>query len=202
MSYNSKITRCDLFVLMCLIFPPVTSAAEGKPETDEEVVWGTPTQGMSASISTPKDTYVVGEPIPITYRIKNDSKGSVWITYSGLFRDFDVEVTGIGFGVVSIEDFGRKGKRYPIPLTVYGKQREFLTIEASGRIGKLFPKTQSKAKILPYSLSRIYDMSIAGEYEIKVSRRIYYQGTTRVSKVVESNVLKIKVTNPTQEIWD
>ncbi|QDU03337.1 hypothetical protein V6x_30550 [Gimesia chilikensis] len=194
MSFVYKIIKSYLFVAPYFILISFSYAEVKRSAAEKNMEWGAPTQDVSASIATTKVTYVVGEPIPIIYRLKNDSNNNIWISVSDPLSDFDINVTGIGFGVVSRKDFNRKVNRVDIPLTLYGKQRKLLSLEASARAAMLSPGKQFKSHFGAYSLSRLYDMSIAGEYEIKISQKLTFHGSQEIINL-DSNTLKIKVVN-------
>jgi hypothetical protein len=143
---------------LLIIFGVVTANAQS---TTNEVKreWGQEIQGYSISISTSKNVFAPAEPISMTITLKNIGKESLWLVRGNTFLFYNVNVL--------LPD------KKPAPQTLYGARR---IGNASGIAGVasyyLKPGEETSTEI---PLSRLFDFSLAGTYEISVIRKIKIQ---------------------------
>jgi hypothetical protein len=131
--------------------------------------------GCAISISTGKDSYASGDRINMKIRFKNNGSKSITIERGG-FAHYSVTVL-----------FDNKGSA---PLTLYG-QRILGRGQIGGSLATLDLKPSQETSIeLP--LSRLFDFSLAGNYEISVVRKVKDPDTNTWFDVT-SNKIEISV---------
>lgn len=183
------------YKLLVLVFALLSLTHYQRTAADDNIVWGQISQGVKSSISTPKKRYQFGEPIRVKYRLKNDSQNVIALSNNDSLIDYDIQITGINLGIVSFNDSKELRKRRPIPMTLFGKKKQQLSTESSLRYVAIAPSKLFESRIDGYDINRLYDLSIAGEYEIVVNRKIVFMGSKNFF-IVESNALKIEVIAP------
>jgi len=131
--------------------------------------------GCRLSVTTEHKSYSAGQPIVLTVVLENQSKEAVDLNRG----------RGAGFMYkVSLPN----GKL--APLTLEGQQRLGNADSGSRSRVTIEPGKSYTAKIS--NLNRLYDMTLAGKYEIKVSRHIR---PPNKDVEIESNTVEIVITN-------
>lgn len=156
-----------------------TSAQDGSSEK-VNVDWGPSSNGIRSALTTKKTNFSLDEPVLLTYRLENHSEKGI---------SFSNKRSQKGF--VKMEIFQvEPNKRIPIPLTRYG-QRLF-QIPAINSISTTFinPGEYYLTDFFKLPVNRVYDMSVAGNYEITTKRFV------NSSQYITTNTLKIKIVQP------
>lgn len=202
MTSNLKSALVYCMVLICtysasnVYSDDVKTAGKNEQKQDQKKKeWGVPVKGVAASISVPKTKYQVGEPIIISYFMKNNSHQSVYHAYhfSGVFVDYQFDVRGIDFGFLGFsEALTKKIKKRKIPMTMFGKKEVNTYFGGSCKLDKTQSKETFTRKLSSIPLNRIFDMSIAGNYEVMVTRKIGIKGEEKQFRLI-SNTMKIKI---------
>lgn len=176
-----------IFVLVALFCYWNTTASGETPETSMPNSSDKP---CSIKIWTTKTTYALGEPIIVYAQEKNEGSEAYMLSRTAidvvehveLFREYKVILNGIKKHRV-IEKFD------DVPLTSFGKagfeteirNRNFYSCEPG-----------EKSRLMPGWLNLWYDMTVPGEYNVKVTRNFYKKGEASPI-LIESNELTIEV---------
>jgi hypothetical protein len=125
--------------------------------------------GLCLAANVGRDHFGGGDPVELTLTLENVSKEPVRIALASLLDTFEFDVT-LPTGE-------------PAPLTLYGKQ------VATGRsLGfRTFPLKPGEKAAHAIALSRLFDMTLHGEYKVTARRRIHSE------LVVSSNPITITV---------
>ena len=127
------------------------------------------------SIKTEKEQYKPCESIYIDITLTNNSEKLLTIYETSNEKDYKVIVT---------DDKGKE-----INLTQYGENLKELVIHHRMVVTKISTKESTRCRIL---INRLYDMTLSGEYVIKVKRSAEnIDGTDLIE--LESNTIKLKV---------
>jgi hypothetical protein len=128
----------------------------------------------SISISTKKKLYESGEPISIIVELKNVGAADLFVERGGFARyDFTVLFND----------------KEHVPHTLYGKK--ILERKQIGSLAMLDLKPGEKTS-MEFPLSRLFDFSLSGYYEISVTRKIK-DPVTKTWLDVTSNKIEINV---------
>jgi hypothetical protein len=145
-----SITRIPLVVLSLLSAGGL--AAVGAPADR----FGPEVKGLRAKVTLDKPKYMVGEPIKVTYRVKNVSEVNQVLWHSGFWPNHQVLVQDA------------RGKEPP--LTAWGQQGRRAFSPGGGR-DKNFPLElkagDEDATEGAYDLMKIYDLSRPGRYTVQ-----------------------------------
>ncbi|RYG66287.1 hypothetical protein EON80_15715 [bacterium] len=161
-------------------------AQESKEEIPEnrEIQFGPPNSGYALGIRTSKDVYTWGERILLQVDLKNVSEQEVMVNFTNRMSKFRMEVV-MPDGKIA-------------PTTLYG---EWLKRPAPWRRTVVQYVQPGKAVNVDFDLNRIFDMSRAGKYTVRVSSPIVYNADVTKVVAVKSVDLQLEV-KTTPESWD
>lgn len=165
-------TGACVFLCSCLMCLDL-SASEDKMITRKSDT----VEGYTLSVETQNDTYRIGDKISVRVRLKNVSEDTVRIRQATPFRTFDIEL--------KLPD-GKKA-----PLTLFGQRVLFSGALGSKSARELKPSEEYESS---FNLSRIFDMTLAGKYDLTVSKKVWIRDGGTKTKTVSSPSLTISVT--------
>ncbi|WP_417397134.1 hypothetical protein [Gimesia chilikensis] len=170
----------SFLILSCLFSLPLL--AVDPVQTENSIEWGPDVKGVRASLSAEKKSYLIGEPILLTYRVKNRSHNIIGITYDRYQSDC------LKMDIVHFHDKNNPNRKTLIPLTMYGQSKfgNYISSFSETRIQPNHILTWYFNKI---PVNRLYDMSLPGEYHISLKRKLE-------NRIVTSNVLIINIKTP------
>jgi hypothetical protein len=134
----------------------IVGCSDGHPPAEHPGLRSQATAGSGfALLTAPPADAVAGSQVLLRISIRNTSNQTLWFIESGSTNEFRIEIS-------------RDGS--PVPATSFGKllRGGVFVNDATGRIN-LSPG-ESRDYIL--NISREYDMTIAGTYHYRVSRRV------------------------------
>ncbi|WP_417387065.1 hypothetical protein [Gimesia sp.] len=170
----------SFLILSCLFSSSLPAADPVQSET--KIEWGPDVKGVQASLSAEKDCFLIGEPILLTYRVKNQSQIPVDITYDR-YQSYCLKMD-----IVHFRDKNTPNWNTMIPLTKYG-QAKFGNYIGSFSATEIHPNHMLTWCFNKIPINRLYDMSLPGEYHISLKRNLG-------NGIVTSNVLKINIKEP------
>ncbi|HBL48264.1 hypothetical protein [Gimesia sp.] len=169
------------FLILSCFFSSLLPAAD-PVEAEIKIEWGPDVNGVQASLSADKKSYLIGEPILLTYRVKNRSQNIVDITYDR-YQSYCLKMD-----IVHFRDKNTPKWNTLIPLTKYG-QGKFGNYISSFSGTDIHPNHMLTWYFNKIPINRLYDMSLPGEYHISLKRNL---GNVTVT----SNLLKINIKEP------
>jgi hypothetical protein len=183
-------------VCICLTFASALIAQES-PDSDllvidnqstsqvekAEIAWGEEAFGRRLHIAADKETYAVGEPIALTITLNNVAESPIKELRTGgtwhLLRDYHVHVVSDGGASMAmtpsmphhrpivLED-GRE-----VQMTHFGQNFAMIPARSGNRDWESIVPRESIRATIP--LNRIYDLSLAGKYSLKVVNDVRWQ---------------------------
>lgn len=175
------------FLILSCLFSSLLPAAE-PAQSETRIEWGPDVKGVRASLSAEKKSYLIGEPILLTYRVKNRSQNTAGITYDR-YQSYCLKMD-----IVHCRDKDTPNGKTLIPLTRYG-QGIFGNHLGSITTSEIQPDHMLTWYFKKIPINRLYDMSLPGVYHISLKRQLGYG-------IVTSNVLKISIKAPPRLISD
>ena len=171
--------------------PPEHRPADDDPATSEEAEGAAgAVEGfkLAASLDAGSDTLPATDPVLLGLRIENTTDGPLHFFHMRPEEDYELWVSGAG------------GKE--VPLTVFGRQvrdaRESRVVR--GRSIRQVRPGESMAVVL--HVNRMHDMTAAGEYTIRASRRVPerghpgHAGLLRTHAQVWSAPVRVRIFDP------
>tara|TARA_R110000868_G_scaffold93619_2_gene258992 strand:+ start:4170 stop:4811 length:642 start_codon:yes stop_codon:yes gene_type:complete len=174
--------------ILAWIISATTLCAQDDSSSSSVESWGPNIDGVRSRIWAEKTTYTVGDLIYLKYKLENRSKGVVDITTNRSHRGFlKLNIFRVK---TSLDLNGEKSiKKLPVPLTEYGKALFQIRPIASPGAHVVQPNLFLTSDLSGMPINQVYDMTIAGDYEISISRQ-----TNCINKlVIETNTLQIKM---------
>ncbi len=129
---------------------------------------------FSIDITTKKNTFYGGEPIWADITLKNNGGGNSWMSLDPVENFYNIQVIG-PCGVVDSSP-SRFMRRFAGSISGCYLRRGN---DLSGSV----------------ALSNLFDMSLAGTYKIKVSKRFRLKDAKGEAVTITSNTLEVKVTS-------
>jgi len=129
------------------------------------------TNGYSLSISTDKASFASGEAINLTLTLKNIGKENIWIPRDNTFYFYSFHVL--------------LPNKQAAPETLYGTWRFNHTAMPGVSTRCLKPGEQTSTEV---PLSRLFDFSLAGNYEISVVRKVKSPDTNLWLELTSSQI--------------
>jgi len=178
---NSCVNRAaGLLLFAVALLAAVASLKAGGPPKKADPVgereWGPEQNGLrcAVALASKQKSVAVDEPVTVLLLTKN-------------VGDKPVSVVGRPpLGVFKIRVLGPDGK--PVLLTAYGRRELDIAGSGSRSVGKLAPGREEETRLL---LSRVFDMTRAGEYKISFARFCFGMNKKPIS--VSSNDLSVTV---------
>jgi hypothetical protein len=151
-------------------------AGGGGPEGSKAVerAWGTAVEGQAVSIATPKAAYAPQGPVALRVCFRNVGRQDVKAARGNPL--------GTDLVTVLLPD----GK--PAPLTLFGKRA--IKPDSSKAVETLKPGEETCDEV---GISRLFDLTLAGNYTVSVSRPVWKDGTVSSTLKATSNKLQITV---------
>jgi hypothetical protein len=138
--------------------------------------WGNPIEGCQLGIIVPRKTFIVGEQIPVTVKVRNAGD---------LDKGIDILQRSVWFDVKDQE-----GKA--IPLTRFGQRLR--TVDAVSHVAHVLKPGQVMT-LATYTVSREHDMTLSGTYKIRAWMNVPGRDPKSVVTVF-SNEVTIKLEEP------
>jgi hypothetical protein len=130
---------------------------------------------FSIDITSKKNTFYGGEFIGADITLKNNGANEMRASPDEVETFFDIEMTGGLYGG-QVERLPGSFRRYAGSMNIY----------------HLLPGRKMSGSV---SLSSLFDMSLAGTYNIKVSKRFRLKDAKGQAVTITSNTLTVKVTS-------
>lgn len=142
------------------------NAEEMKPQ------FGPRVEGCRVSVAADRQAYRFDQPVGVRLLLENGGGASVNVIHSNPVAVWRFEV--------------RQPNGEPAPLTLEGARQQSMgdVVVSSLDVGK------SETSVV--MLSRLYDMTLLGEYTVTASRQVWRQGQKKPTDVT-SNMLKITI---------
>jgi hypothetical protein len=164
-------TLCGVWLLLTLgVGIPLTGEPTRRPADAGVVADGEVRNGVRLSVQIPDTRISPSKRIMVTLIVHNEGPDEIPFSFSRhVLGDIDLELT-------------RNGEA--VPLTEWGRQQKSIAPMVSSILSKLEPGERWSE---PVDLSRLFDLSLEAEYELRVTRAM--MNGDRIS----SGVLKFRV---------
>jgi hypothetical protein len=152
-----------------------------KGKKPPEPVWGPATEGYRLSLRSSQTDYRKGEKISLEIVLQNAASNDGKVVVSHPLRHYNFDVV--------------RADGTAVPMTPKGKKM-LEAVEASHRdVQVLKPGEQTVEEL---DVSKVFDLTLAGEYRIKVSCAVWNRADRKKFSTVTSNTLTIKITEPSK----
>lgn len=162
---------------MVAIVVPLSAEPTTRPIDSSVVAAGEVAEGLRVSVEMADTTVPLGKGVTVSLMLSNVGTDEIPIGYSqDLFYEYDIDLRTDGKAVSLTED---------------GRQQVSLASKASSILGTLKPHEAWRTEV---DLSRLFDLSMAAKYELRVTRKFQNR------KIVTSGVLEFEVVDePTSD---